>query len=188
MIDYCQEWGRGSGWKRNLWGLRKHLDNEPDIHSWVPVPLWSEELPFWQADLLNRDGYLQPGCTHYEVDPKTTLDGAERWYAPFVPYERIGFRLYRKGATDENLPKEEDYEWDADHLPPLLPPAHDHLCHHLLQAVLLWGRPHSEPDQHAGDDDHLHQRDGEAAPHLLPQDDWLLVDILPAGALCWGDL
>ena len=43
---------------------------------------------------------------------------------------------------------------------------------------------YGELDQHAGDDDNLHKRDGEVAPHLLPQDDRLLADLLPARPFC----
>ena len=84
---------------------------------------------------------------------------------------------------DDHVPEEEDHERDDDHLLTLLPSHDDHLCHHLLQAGLLRGRFDGEPDQHVGNDDNLHQCDGEVAHHLLLEDDRSLADLLPAGSL-----
>ena len=62
----------------------------------------------------------------------------------------------------------------------------NHLCHHLLQALLLWGSPGREPDYHAGDDHHLHQQDGGLAPHIWHQNDRHLACPLPNGSIRWG--
>ena len=45
---------------------------------------------------------------------------------------------------------------------------------------------HSELDDDAGHDDHLHQQDGRVAAHLGDQDDRHLVDHVPAGPLLRG--
>ena len=68
------------------------------------------------------------------------------------------------------------------------PSLDDHLCHHILQAFLLWGSLEREPDHHAGDDHHLHEQDGKPSPHLRHQDDWHLADLLPNLSFCWGCL
>ena len=78
-------------------------------------------------------------------------------------------------------------EWDDEHLPGLHPLNVHHICYNFCQALLLWGGSHIEHDEHAGDDDNLHQRDGEAPHHLLPQDGRLLAHLLPAGSLHWGE-
>ena len=85
------------------------------------------------------------------------------------------------GGQDGHRPQEEDHERDAGHLLPLRPAHGNHLRHHFLQALLLRGRPQCKLDHHAGDDHHLHQRDGEASLDLLPKDDRLLADLLPGG-------
>ena len=66
----------------------------------------------------------------------------------------------------DNKDEEEDPERDDDHLLPLPSFDSNHLCHHLLQALLLRGGLERKPDHHASDDHHLHQQDGELAPHL----------------------
>ena len=72
---------------------------------------------------------------------------------------------------DDCCSEKEALECVDEHLSPLPPPHDDHLCHNLLQAVLLRGRPYREADQHVGHDDHLHQCHGETPFDLLPQDD-----------------
>ena len=55
---------------------------------------------------------------------------------------------------------------DDDDLSALHASHDDHLRHHLLQALLLRGSLECEPDNHAGDDNNLHQQDGGLTPHL----------------------
>ena len=58
----------------------------------------------------------------------------------------------------------------------------------LLKFRLHISSPDSKPDKYAGDDDHLHQCDGETSAYLLSKDDWLLAYLLPIGPLFWGSL
>ena len=84
---------------------------------------------------------------------------------------------------DDHNSKKKDHKRDDDHLPTLHSPHVDHICHHLLQASLLRSRSDCELDKYVGNDDYLHQRDGETAHNLLLEDDRPLADILSACTL-----
>ena len=55
------------------------------------------------------------------------------------------FRYTLKRAKDGDSVQATAYEWAADHLPPLLPPAADVLCYFILQTHLLWSCCHCQP-------------------------------------------
>ena len=58
----------------------------------------------------------------------------------------------------------------------------------LLKFSIHISSPDSKPDKYAGDDDHLHQCDGETSAYLLSKDDWLLAYLLPIDPLYRGSL
>ena len=63
---------------------------------------------------------------------------------------KVIFTRFTEGSEDGDSVQATPGEWPADHLPSLLPPAAAVLCHHLLQAHLLWGGGHRQPVHTAG--------------------------------------
>ena len=154
----------------------------------MSFPAW--RLSIWQTSMLDQHD------NHKAWQPDDDADSKEAFYGTRSRHDtlqhgrmacNLSKREWSQGRDlDDHCSSTKDHEWDVDDLLALCLAHDDHLCHHLLQAFLLWGRPLCEPDQHVGHDDHLHQCHGETPFDLLPQDDWHLADFLPVVAIFRG--
>ena len=73
-------------------------------------------------------------------------------------------RKYQPRIENGDIFQAYAHQWASDNIPSLLSPPSYRLCHHLLQAVLLWSSSHRQLNRHACDHHSVYQ----AGFHPLP--------------------